>query len=184
MTFRTTEPLPADTAELHTLFRLSITDAFRQEGIDRCCPDDLKREISNQEMVLRQYLTGQAGRIGRFLIARGGGKILGTIACGDANEAIKAYLKADFLATPEIKCLYILPDFQGRGIGTALFAAMVNILKQAGVESFCLDCGYQRAQRFWIRTLGEPTVVLADHFARGAHFMIWQRSVAGPAQAD
>jgi GNAT superfamily N-acetyltransferase len=76
-------------------------------------------------------------------------------------------------SVPEIKCVYVLPELQGNGVGTILFREMLSHLRNKGIERFCLDSGYRRAKAFWTKRLGDPSVVLPDYWGKDAHHMIW-----------
>jgi len=75
---------------------------------------------------------------------------------------------------PEIKMVYVLPEFQGQGIGRQMFRAMSTQLKAEGRAGFCLDCGFTHSQGFWRKQLGVPCLVLKDHWGPGADHMIWR----------
>jgi len=73
--------------------------------------------------------------------------------------------------------VYINPEFQKKSIGSQLLTKMMIYLKQNEIESFVLDCGYKHSQPFWIKKLGNPTILMKDFYAKGSHHMIWQMDV-------
>ena len=172
-----TTPTRSSQQEIAKLFGRTIRHTFEQEGIADSHAHDIPVEVATQIATLEQFLTG-SGVPRWFLAARMDDAVVGTIAAGSANEIIRANLDVAFDLSPEIKCAYVLPEWQGKGVGLSLLREILQILQQDGVHQYCLDCGYTRAQRFWRRRLGEPAVVLADQYGPGAHHMIWHGSVA------
>jgi GNAT superfamily N-acetyltransferase len=169
-------PAEADLLELRRLFEVTIRDTFHREGIDVSHAEDIEREISDRTAALARDIATD-GTAACFLIARWDTIIAGTIAIGRPNLIIRSHLNIALESVPEIHSAYVLPEYQGRGIGSRLFEAMRQRLRDRQVQSFCLDCGYRAAQRFWSRRLGEPSLVLHDYFGPGAHHMIWHRSI-------
>ena len=41
--------------------------------------------------------------------------------------------------------IFVLPEYQGQGIGSALIDYLLAYLKQEGIKEFCLDSGYEQA---------------------------------------
>jgi len=169
--------MATDRADLSDLFATTIRDTFWREGILASDPGDLDREIAAQVALLDRDLESE-GTGEHFLIARHGDQVIGTAAFGPADKLIRSHLAVDFSRTPEIKSVYILPDWQGRGIGGELFNEILKQLRERHISHYCLDSGYRSAQRYWIYKLGEPTVVLPDYWDPGAPHMIWYREVA------
>ncbi len=73
---------------------------------------------------------------------------------------------------------FILPDYQKKGIGTLLLNAILTVLHGQHIEEFALDSGYSQAQKVWKKKLGEPTLVLKDHWGEGADHMVWHCKMA------
>jgi GNAT superfamily N-acetyltransferase len=176
MEIQITRPGPADIDDIRSLFAETIRNTFEYEGIAHSCADDLTAEIENQNRLLDRDISSH-GRDEYFLIAKSDHRIIGTIACGPANQLIRTYLQFDADITREIKSMYVLPQCQGRGVGSLLLEKILRYMRDNGHKRFCLDCGYKKAQKFWIRKLGKPTMVVRDHFGPGAHYMIWENSV-------
>ncbi len=73
-----------------------------------------------------------------------------------------------------------MPEYQGKGIGTMLLNAILACLRQKGVSEFCLDSTYKKAQSYWTKKLGQPSVTLKDYWGKGLNYMIWHRNLNGP----
>jgi GNAT superfamily N-acetyltransferase len=69
--------------------------------------------------------------------------------------------------------LYVLPHFQGKGVGSALIQSMITFLHELGVEQFCLDSGFKSAQKRWLRKFGEPYKIAKDFWGEGSDHMVW-----------
>ena len=170
-----------DLEELQSLFTQTLRDTFAREGIEQSHAADLDREIAAQlELVKRDLATG--GKAEYFLVARSRDGIVGTAGAGPANDIIRAHAKFDIECTPEIKSVYIRPDWQGKGIGSMLFDAIQAYLASTGRTHFCLDTGYQAAREFWTRRLGPPTTIVENFWGDGADHCIWYREVDTSSQ--
>lgn len=167
-----TRPRKIDSEELHILFQTTIADAFKRDGIDD--PDGILDEVKKQMEFLNQDYESKGSKL-FFLIARTEEKIIGTIAYSKPSELIRSNLKVDCQNIPEITSVYILPEYQGKGVGTLLFNAIMVCLLNKKTELFCLDGGYKKSQSFWIKKLGDPTVTLKDYWGKGLDHLIWLR---------
>lgn len=165
-----TRPRRDDRVELQRLFFSVIRDAFHQDGIDD--ETGVQTEVVRQLELLEQDFASRGSRV-FFLLARTEEQIIGTIAYSEPNDLIKRNLTIDWREVPEITSVYIHPAFQGRGIGTLLFNAILICLRHRDVEKFCLDGGYTRSQRYWMRRLGEPAVTLKNYWGAGLDHLIW-----------
>jgi len=79
----------------------------------------------------------------------------------------------------ELGSLYVAPSYQNQGIGSALIKEMMIFLKEQGIEQFCLDSGYKRAQTRWLRKFGEPYKVVKDYWGPDSIHMVWLCNVNG-----
>lgn len=161
---------------LVTFFKRVIEDTIEKEEIE--VPYFLEEEVGDKMELLGKYLTGEdEERI--FLVAWYRGRILGTISYAPCNEYVVELLGEDLEDTGEIGTVYVDPGYQGQGIGSALFNAMCIELLERRIESFYLDSGYRRAQRYWTRKLGDPIRVAKDYWDKGADHMIWYKKIGG-----
>lgn len=163
-------PQTTDREEIHSLFRQTITHTFQINQIEN--PSDLDREITSQMNCLDDdYATG--GESTTYLIAKEGDEIVGTIAIGPANADILEHLP-EAANLPELKSIYVLPAYQGMGIGTRLVNAMISRLREEGKTAIVFDCGYKSAQEIWIYRFGQPTLELKNHWEDQSSYMIWK----------
>ena len=169
-------PASSDIEQIHSLFETTLLHTFEQEAISVSISGDLEDEIEALKQTLARDFASE-GDLEYFLLACDGNRVIGTVAHGPSGRFMRAHVSADHARTPEIKCLYVHPDYQGRGIGSLLIAAIVRRLQSIGTEAVCFDSGYRQAQRRWIRKFGEPTVILPDHWAPGAPHMFWYRQL-------
>lgn len=174
MNINITRPQKEDVEELNRLFAAGILDAFHQDGIDD--NDGIRVEVEKQLSLLQQDLESQGSEV-YFLLARTEAEIVGTIAYGEPNNLIRDNLAIDWQGIPEITSVYVLPAFQGQGVGTLLFNSILCCLQYKNVAKFCLDGGYKKSQRFWIKRLGDPTVTLKDYWGKGLDHLIWLRNL-------
>jgi len=157
--------------EIANLFRKTINYAFQQDGlVDRL--NDIEDEISKQLDFLNKDFKSNGKNI-YFLIAKIDGKIVGTIAKSKPNKIIQENIKENLKKAPEITSVYVLPEFQNKGIGTKLFQSMLKYFKQERVKRFVMDGGYKKSQLFWIKKVGRPTFILKDYWGKNLDHMIW-----------
>ncbi len=172
-------PIYGDREEIRELFLLSITDTFRRHKIDD--PSEIQNEVDKQLATLDADFE-YSGKEEYFLVAKMTNQIVGTIAHGTQNKMIIENLPKANSHVPEIKSVYVLPEFQGTGVGTQLWTAILQKLAENGVEQACLDSGYAQAQKFWNNRVGEPIVILSDVWGPGQHYMIWLFNVEEQAK--
>ncbi|KKU88596.1 MAG: hypothetical protein UY18_C0011G0005 [Microgenomates group bacterium GW2011_GWF2_47_9] len=169
-TILVTQPQPSDASEIEVLYRLVIQDTFNKNGINESYPNEIEDEVDGKMSNLKDEF---------HLIAKVGGVIAGIIGIGKVNEDITKNYPATLLTNEvEVKNVYVLPNFQSRGIGSMLFAEAVEELKKRKIEYFYLDSGFKLAQNYWKHKLGEPTVVKKNYFDQSEHYMIWKCEVA------
>jgi GNAT superfamily N-acetyltransferase len=168
-------PGERDINELNLLFEITITDNFRREGIEHDI-DGLKQEIHDKDCLLQEDFKSN-GRERFFLVACHGGKIVGTISYGPCGEAICECSKGSLNDVGEVGTLYILPEYQKKGIGTLLLNSIFTVLMSRGIKEYCLDSGYKTAQQIWRRKFGEPVIVVKDYWAKGFDHYIWHRTL-------
>ncbi len=169
-------PSRNDIPQLYQLFEATIRDTFEKEGIAEALHGDLDDEIAGLKATLQRDFDSD-GRQEYFLVALLADRIVGTVATGPSGRFMQRHIDADFAITPEVKCLYVHPQFQGSGIGGRLFDTMLEHLRATGVKQYCFDSGYRQAQRCWTRKVGAATVVLENHWGPGSPHMFWLRCI-------
>lgn len=169
-----TRPQKEDVHELEKLFISSIKDAFKQEGVDDS--QGIREEVAIQMAFLQQDFNSQGSEV-FYWIARSREQIVGTIAYSETSKLIQDNFQIDFQNIPEIRSVYILPEFQGQGVGSLLFNTILVSLHQKNIRQICLDGGYKKSQKFWIKKLGNPSLTLKDYWGEGADHMIWLRNL-------
>ena len=165
-----------DVLQIHELFSITIKNNFKEEGVLNTLEEEANNEIETLKQNL-QFDFDTKGEKEHFLIAKLSDQVLGTIAFGAPNSIVRNHLKLEDLKIPEVKSVYVLPGFQGKGIGSLLLKVMLRLLKDKKINAFYLDSGYRKAQQFWKRKLGDPTWLLPDYWPGGNPHMIWHKRV-------
>jgi GNAT superfamily N-acetyltransferase len=155
--------------ELKTFFKIIITDTFKNDDI-KFSEADIVKQTQYQLSILDKSLNSHDGI---FLIAKDNNKIIGTIAITHPNELITENLSEDLTNVPEIASVYVLPEYQGKGVGSLLFQAAIKHLQEKDINAFVLDSPFKRAQQFWTKKLGLPIVILKNYWAKGKDHLIW-----------
>lgn len=164
-------PTQADIESAYEVFEKSISDAFEKEGLGHL-KEDISEEIEHKKHLLNLSLDSSDSDI-YFLIAKQDETVIGTISFGPCGEAIMECTKNQLKDVGELGSLYVLPFYQGQGVGSALIKAMLAQLYKQGVNQFCLDSGYKRAQKKWVRKFGKTYKVEKDYWGLGIDHMIW-----------
>lgn len=168
-------PKREDRQEIHALFERTIPHTFAKDGAEDLV-EDIQGEVASKKRKLEEdFETEGVGYF--FLVARHGGKIVGTITYGPTDAYMIELSGGKFETIGEIGSLFIMPEFQGRGIGTLLLNAMYMALIGKGVEEFVLDSGYPTAQKVWAHVFGEPDIIARDYWAVGADHHVWHRMI-------
>ncbi|MGG0186429.1 N-acetyltransferase family protein [Bacillus rhizoplanae] len=168
-------PRIEDIEELNQFFSTTIKDTFAREGLSDLL-DDIEKEIENKKQYLKCDFDSN-GRNRYFLIAvdKKWNKVIGTIEYGPASELINICTDRALKELYEVGTVFVLPEYQRRGIGTLLLNVMFLTLLNKGIKEFCLDSGYTNAQRIWKKKFGEPDYLLKDYWGEGCAHMIWKR---------
>lgn len=169
-------PRAEDFEELMQLFITVVEDTFKREGLSDLS-DDRESEIESKKRYLQSDLDSN-GEQRYFLIAVDQHhRIVGTIEYGPASGLIHECTNGTWDGLQEVGTVFVLPEYQGRGIGTLLWSAMLLIFLGRGIHEFCLDSGYVRAQAIWRKKFGEPEYWLKDYWGPGHDHMIWRKNV-------
>ncbi len=157
-------PNSDDLEELHLFFRIVITNTYKDEGLSQQL-DDIENEINMKKQYLKTDFDSN-GEKRYFLLAidTNNDKIIGTIEVGPASTLITSCTNGVLKDLYEIGTVFILPDYQRKGIGSLLLHTMFLTLLSRGITEFCLDSGYRKAQSIWTKKFGEPSYVLKDYW--------------------
>lgn len=156
------------------VFEITIRDAFDKQGLGHL-EEDISGEILFKAMMMRDSLDNKGDTI--FYLARMKDQVIGTISFGPSGEIIKECTENELEYVGELGSLYVLPEFQNQGIGSLLISSLIKELHRNGIERFCLDSGYKRAQKRWVHKFGEPYMIVKDYWGEGSDHMIWLCSV-------
>ncbi|WP_410982702.1 GNAT family N-acetyltransferase [Bacillus cereus] len=166
-----------DYEELHQLFHTVIVDTFAREGLS-----DLADDIENEIEAKKQYLKCDFDSNGKnryFLIAvdKHWNKIIGTIEFGPSSKLINSCTDGALKDLYEVGTVFVLPNYQRRGIGNLLLNVVLLTLLSRGIKEFCLDSGYTNAQKIWKKKFGEPNFLLKDYWGEACDHMIWRKRI-------
>ncbi|NLV92316.1 MAG: GNAT family N-acetyltransferase [Firmicutes bacterium] len=165
------KPTRKDIESAYDVFATTITDAFEKEDIGHL-KEDISKEIQHKKKLMAYAVANPDSEV-HFLVAKIDNRVIGTISFGPCGSDIKKCTNNELDAIGELGSLCVLPDFQGKGVGSALIHAMIKYLAELGVRYFCLDSGYQQAQRKWLRKFGEPYRIAKDYWGKGLDHMVW-----------
>jgi len=157
------------------VFEVTIRDAFEKQGLGHL-EEDISGEISFKAMMMRDSLDNKGDTF--FCVARMKDQVIGTISYGPSGEIIKECTENELENIGELGSLYVLPEFQNQGIGSLLISLLIKELSENGIERFCLDSGYKRAQKKWLHKFGEPYMIVKNYWGEGSDHMIWLCSVS------
>ncbi len=163
-------PEYTDVDSTDLVFEKTIRDAFEKEGLGHL-EEDITDEIEYKKRMLEASFSEENNI--HFLIARVDDLTIGTISFGPCGEIIKKCTENELENIGELGSLFVLPDYQNRGIGSVLISSLMKELHISGIESFCLDSGYKRAQKKWIHKFGKPYKIVKDYWGEGSDHMIW-----------
>ncbi|EEK78676.1 N-acetyltransferase [Bacillus cereus] len=170
-------PNSDDLEKLHLFFRIVITNTYKNEGLSQ-----LLNDIENEINMKKQYLKNDFDSNGEkryFLLAidTNNDKIIGTIEVGPTSTLINSCTGGVFKELYEIGTVFILPEYQRKGIGSLLLNTMFLTLLSRGITEYCLDSGYKNAQSIWTKKFGKPSYILKDYWGDSNDHMIWKKSL-------
>jgi len=163
-------PNENDLKELHRLFERVLPHTFLKEGL----PSDhmaILEEVEDKKEQLEAYFN--KSQVSEYLVARVDDQIVGTIWYGRSGNLIKEGSNGQLSNLGEIGTVFVLPDYQGCGIGKKLFLAMEDLLHSKQIEKYTLDSGYTHAQEVWKHLLGAPAYIMKDKWGQGIDHYIW-----------
>ncbi|MEK5235772.1 GNAT family N-acetyltransferase [Paenibacillus sp. FSL L8-0470] len=153
------------------LFKSTISDAFEKEGLGHL-QEDIQHEVDNKKQMVDAFLNPANTDI-YFLVAKIDGKVVGTISFAPCDEDIRSCTGNQLDDVGELGSLYVLPSYQGLGVGSRLIKELMAYVGKQGIEQFCLDSGYQRAQAKWLQKFGKPYKVVKDYWGPDSVHMVW-----------
>ncbi|WP_226002705.1 GNAT family N-acetyltransferase [Paenibacillus sp. BJ-4] len=162
---------PSDLKAADVVFESSITAAFEQEGLEALI-DDMQHEIEHKKQLLRVSLSASNSDL-FFLMAKHNHNVVGTISYGPCGEDIGKCTNDELGHVGTLGSLYVLPAYQGQGVGSALIRALMTRLKEMEVTHFCLDSGFKIAQTKWLRKFGAPYTIAKDYWGKDGGHMVW-----------
>jgi predicted N-acetyltransferase YhbS len=165
------KPNKDDLKSAFEVFKITIKDAFEKDGIGHL-KDELLKEIEYKKQLLTDSVENPNSNF-FFLFAKIHDQVVGTISFGPCGTDIKTCTNHELDAIGELGSLYVLPEYQGKGIGSALIQSMVIQLHKRGIEQFCLDSGYKHAQKKWIKKFGKPYKIVNDYWGENSVHMVW-----------
>ncbi|MEC0126616.1 GNAT family N-acetyltransferase [Paenibacillus pabuli] len=171
----TIQPLTSsDTKSACQVFETSITNAFIKEGLGSL-HEDIRDEIEHKKAMLHLALHPDNNKESSvfFLLAKREDTVVGTISYGPCGKEIQECTANQLNQVGELGSLYVLPEVQGQGIGSALIQALAAELHRREITQFCLDSGYRTAQKKWQRKFGEPYAVAKNYWGEGTDHMVW-----------
>jgi len=159
-----------DISHLKNLFEKTISEIFERNNIkDKI---ELEHEINDKiDKVFKSVLEEES--IARFFVVEKENTIVGIAGFSLINNDIRSNIENNENAY-ELGTVYILPEFQRKGIGSLLINTVLENIKNMGIHEFYLDCGYRTSQPYWIEKFGKPYINIENKFGKNQDYMIWK----------
>jgi GNAT superfamily N-acetyltransferase len=157
---------------INEFFEIVIRDTFERNGIADLV-DMIIKEIEDKRRCLNQDIDSD-GKNRYFLIANDDDKIVGSIEYGASNELIISCTNGELKELVEIGTVFVHPEYQNEGIGSRMLNLIFMELEKIRIKEFCLDSGYKKAQKTWIKKFGNPEYHFKDYWGEGADHMVWR----------
>ena len=104
--------------------------------------EDFVEELSDDQKSLIDICFDTDGKEYYFLVAECEGRVVGTICHRPCSDVIKDCADRGYQRHARDRFgIYLLPDFQGKGIAKLLLNAMYITLSAKGFNEFWLDSG-------------------------------------------
>lgn len=121
---------PEDIPSVSKLFKVTIADAFEREGLGHL-QEDIRQETAAKIQMANAALNPQDTDV-YFWLARSGGVVIGTVSYAPCGEDIRNCTDNRLSAVGELGSLYVLPEIQGQGVGSALIEEVTVFLRKRG----------------------------------------------------
>lgn len=160
-----------DQTQVKALFEVCIHSIFKKENLQHLtelCQNEIDYKCSLIEDALGSQKLGF-----RFWVAKNEDQIVGIISYGPCGEDIIKCSKGTLSHLGELGSLYVLPEVQNQGIGSALIQAVLQDLDHSGVDQFVLDSGYRSAQERWKKKFGHPWIEIPDYWGPNMPHCVW-----------
>ena len=169
-------PFKNEREEIYSLFEKTIQHTLDAEGAG----DEtelISMLICDQKNLIDADFDTEGKEV-YFLVAECSGKLAGTICHRPCSEIITSCIGEKACGRQEIGSVYILPQYQGKGIAKQLLSFMYKTLASKNIQEFYLDSGYAVAKKVWQKILGEPTLIMKDYWGEGVDHHIWHRKLS------
>lgn len=168
-------PTSEDQAEIHRLIEKVLKDNWIKNDL-MAFEEGLAEEIEMKKSFIDAFVNGDEDAR-PFLMARLHGEIVGIIEHGPVNDTIKSCEDEALNRIQEVGTVFVLPEYQGIGVGKKLMAAITQRLAALGETEFCIDSGYKTAQPIWTHLYGEPLYLMKDYWGPGGDHMVWKATI-------
>jgi len=166
-----TEVKQENLSEIESLLLISISEVFERHGVNDFM-SEVNIELQNKMRIIKESLNSKS--INKYYLIMYIGTVIGIIGYGAIDDSILLKLQnINLESTVEIKSAYILPSFQGKGVGTFMVKHVIDIMRTKSKYAV-LGCGFADSQKFWTAKFGLPTVVEKNKWGDGLHNMIWK----------
>lgn len=168
-------PTAEDRFEIHRLIETVLRDNWIKNDL-MDFEEGLEEEIEMKKGFIDAFLNDDENARS-FLMAKLHGDIVGIIEHGPVNDTIKACEDDELNRIQEVGTVFVLPEYQGIGLGKRLMDAITERLANLGETAFCIDSGYKTAQPIWTHLYGEPLYLMKDYWGPGGDHMVWRVSI-------
>ena len=163
-------PSLANKPEIDLLIETVLKDNWIKNDLMEL-KDGLAEEIEMKKSFIDAFVIGDENAR-TFLMARLHGEIVGIIEHGPVNDTIKSCEDEELNRIQEVGTVFVLPEYQGVGLGKRLMDAITERLVKLGETAFCIDSGYKTAQPIWTHLYGEPLYLMKDYWGPGGDHMV------------
>lgn len=132
-------------------------------------------DILNFDQTVQEEIDWQRDRLEQvknfgtpyFFIARHGKTIVGTLAYGIPEDTVREGLRrlgrTDLSSVVELKSLFIKPSAQRQGVGSKLFAAVTEDIREKEYDYLTVFTGFLAGKSFWEKQFGKATIILEQY---------------------